>query len=143
MKWRLVTVFLASVVVAIVVPLLQPSTVSGAASNDAIRTGTLLTNTTLNGFSQVDQVDMLSSTLGYALASHPLRNSRYRYYLVRTTNLGKTWTVRSEIPSDDERYPIFTDFSTFDSDPFIDFVNQNIGYVDGPDAQSTSRMTAA
>ena len=132
MKWRRVPVLLATLVVVLVLSLTQRSVVSGAASDHPVPPGTLLTNTTLNGFSQVDQVDMLSASLGYALASHPLGHDIYRYYLVRTTNLGRTWTVRSEIPGDDERYPIFTDFSTFDSDPFIDFVNQNIGYVDGP-----------
>ena len=133
MKWRRVSWLVATLVVVLVVSVAQRSAVSGATSDRPVPTGTLLTNTTLNGFSQVDQVDMLSASLGYALASHPLSHDRYRYYLVRTTNLGRTWTVRSEIPSDDERYPIFTDFSTFDSDPFIDFVNQNVGYVDGPD----------
>jgi hypothetical protein len=132
-KWRRVSLLLTMLVVLLVVLVTQRPPVSSAAPDQTVAPGTLLTNTTFNGFSQVDQVDMLSPSLGYALASHPLGHDIYRYYLVRTTNLGKTWTVRSEIPSDDERYPIFTDFSTFDSDPFIDFVNQSIGYVNGPD----------
>ena len=82
----------------------------------------------------MDQVDMLSPKLGYALATRYIGKSRYRYYLVRTTDLARLWTVRSEIPSDDERYPIFTDFDTVDSDPMIDFVNRNVGYVLGPDS---------
>jgi photosystem II stability/assembly factor-like uncharacterized protein len=131
MKWRRVSVFLAMLAVVLVVSATQWS-ISGATTDHAIAPGTLLTNTTLNGFSQVDQVDMLSPSLGYALASHPLGHDHYRYYLVRTINLGRTWTVRSEIPSDNEGYPIFTDFETDDSDPSIDFVNQNIGYVGGP-----------
>jgi photosystem II stability/assembly factor-like uncharacterized protein len=134
MKRRRVTMLITMLMVVLVASATQVSVVLGASSVQPVPTGTLLTNTTLNGFSQVDQVDMLSASLGYALASHPLGHDRYRYFLVRTTNLGRTWTVRSEIPSDDERYPIFTDFSTFDSDPFIDFVNQNIGYVNGPDS---------
>ena len=103
---------------------------TGPDSNAAL-TGAVLTNTLLGQSTQVDQVDMLSTTLGYALATRYLGHSRYRYYLVRTTNLAQTWTLRSEIPSDDTRYPIFTDFGTVDSDPMIDFVNRNVGYVIG------------
>jgi len=108
-------------------------TVAQATSPDSkvIRTGSVLTNTLLGPSTQVDQVDMLSPTLGYALATRYLGQSRYRYYLVRTTNLARTWTVRSEIPSDDDRYPIYTDFDTFDSDSTIDFVNRDVGYVLG------------
>jgi len=105
-----------------------------AADSHEIRIGAVLTNTLLGSSTQVDQVDMLSSSLGYALATRYLGKSRYRYYLVRTTDVARTWTVRSEIPSDDQRYPIFTDFGTVDSDPMIDFVNRNVGYVLGPDS---------
>ncbi|MGD0853529.1 MAG: DUF4232 domain-containing protein [Acidimicrobiales bacterium] len=112
----------------------RPTTArAGATDSHVIRTGAILTNTLLGSSTQVDQVDMLSPTLGYALATRYLGRSRYRYYLVRTTNLARSWTVRSEIPSNDERYPIFTDFDTVDSDPMIDFVNRNVGYVLGPD----------
>ncbi len=118
-----------------VVQITRPTSApASTADTHAILTGAVLTNTLLGGFSQVDQVDMLSSTLGYALATRYIGNSRYRYYLVRTTDLARTWTVRSEIPSDDQRYPIFTDFGTVDSDPMIDFVNRNVGYVLGPDS---------
>ncbi len=106
---------------------------SGAAKPvNEIRAGTLLTNTALGGYSELDQIDMLSPSLGYALATQYLGKSRYRYFLVRTTDLARTWRVVSEIPSDDESYPIFTDFDTDDSDPTIYFVNRNIGYVAEP-----------
>ena len=113
----------------------RPSTAqASSAGSKVIPTGAVLTNTLFGDSTQLDQVDMLSPTLGYALATRYIGNSRYRFYLVRTTNLARSWTVRSEIPSDDERYPIFTDFSTFDSDPMIDFVNRDVGYVLGPDS---------
>jgi photosystem II stability/assembly factor-like uncharacterized protein len=102
---------------------------SGSAHD--VQHGTPLTNTTFGSFSQLDQIDMLSPSLGYALASRTVGKSRYRYFLVRTTDLARTWTVVSEIPGDVERYPIFTDFDTYDSDPALFFVNRNIGYVDG------------
>jgi photosystem II stability/assembly factor-like uncharacterized protein len=82
----------------------------------------------------LDQIDMLSPSLGYALATRPLKGL-YEYYLVRTTDLARTWTVVSQIPGNNQRYPIFTDFSTYDSDPFIYFANRDIGYVDGPGAR--------
>ena len=104
---------------------------ASSAGSSAIQSGSLLTNTLLGTSTQVDQVDMLSPTLGYALATRYLGHSRYRYYLVRTTNLARTWTIRSEIPSDDDRYPIYTDFGAVDSDQMIDFVNRNVGYVIG------------
>ena len=107
-------------------------TSSASASSPSIVTGTVLTNTTLGGFSQVDQVDMLSPTLGYALATHYVGKDYYRYYLIRTTNLARTWTVQSQIPGIDQRFPIFTDFGSFDSDPQIDFISRNVGYVEGP-----------
>lgn len=98
-----------------------------------VRFGTELTNTALGSFSQLDQIDMLSPSLGYALATRTVGKSGYQYYLVRTVNLARTWTVVSEIPGVDDRYPIFTDFDTDDSDPFIYFANRNVGYVDGTD----------
>lgn len=111
----------------------QSAPASGAAKPvNEIRMGTLLTNTALGGYSQLDQIDMLSPSLGYALATRYLGKGRYRYFLVRTTDLARTWRVVSEIPSDAERFPIFTDFDTDDSDPSIDFTNQEVGYVDGP-----------
>jgi hypothetical protein len=132
-----------AVVVLIVTAAIAGMTVLTARSNAArasttdshvVRTGTILTNTLLGSSTQIDQVDMISPTLGYALATRYLGKSIYRYYLVRTSDLARSWTVRSEIPSDDERYPIFTDFGTVDSDPMIDFVNRNVGYVVGPDS---------
>jgi hypothetical protein len=102
------------------------------ASSPSIAAGTVVTNTTLGGFTQVDQVDMLSPTLGYALATHYVGKDFYRYYLIRTTDLARTWTVQSQIPGIDERFPIFTDFDSFASDPQIDFINRDIGYVTGP-----------
>ena len=134
MQRRAVALFLTGVLtVSVLVGLsLRTPTALAAATSPSIAAGTELTNTTLGGFSQVDQVDMLSPTLGYALATHYVGRDYYRYYLIRTTNLARTWTVQSQIPGIDQRFPIFTDFDSFDSDPQIDFVNRDIGYVTGP-----------
>lgn len=93
--------------------------------------GTVLTNTSLGGFTQIDQIDMLSPHLGYALATGSLGKDRYAYYLVRTTTLGKSWTVRSEIAASLERYPIFSDYNLWNANASIDFANAQDGYVDG------------
>jgi hypothetical protein len=117
--FRAVLVLMVAVAMAGTGVLIARPTAARATAPDskAVLTGAVLTNTLLGQSTQVDQVDMLSPTLGYALATRYLGHSRYRYYLVRTTNLARTWTLRSEIPSDDDRYPIFTDFGTVDSDP--------------------------
>jgi hypothetical protein len=105
---------------------------SGATRRAAtIAPGTVLTNTTLGGYSQIDQIDMLSPRLGYALATGSLGHDRYAYYLVRTTNLGKSWTVQSEIAANLERYPIFSDYNLGHNNSSIDFVSVRVGYVDG------------
>lgn len=106
---------------------------SGATSPPSyVRAGTLLTNTALHGFSQVDQIDMLSPSLGYALATASRTSGSYRYYLVRTTNVAKTWTVVGALPLARGDYPAYSDFGAVDSDPHIFFVNSRIGYVADP-----------
>ncbi|HWD94937.1 MAG TPA: DUF4232 domain-containing protein [Acidimicrobiales bacterium] len=107
------------------------SPVNGAAAGIADSPGSVLTNTSLGGYTQLGQVDMLSPTLGYALAAHPLSGGRYAYYLVRTSNL-TTWIVASRRLFVDDSLPNLADFPGTDSDPSIDFVNRDVGYVAGP-----------
>jgi photosystem II stability/assembly factor-like uncharacterized protein len=102
---------------------------SAAALPNNVRSGTPLTNTTFGSYSQVDQIDMLSPTLGYALATGTVGKGRYRYFVVRTTDLARTWTVLSELPGDNDRFPIFSDYFLDDSDPSIYFANRQDGYV--------------
>ncbi|MDE3222823.1 MAG: DUF4232 domain-containing protein [Acidobacteriota bacterium] len=104
---------------------------AAASQRRTIPAGTLLTNTSLNGFTQIDQIDMLSPRLGYALATGSLGRGHYAYYLVRTTNLGKTWTVRSEIAANLQRYPVFADYNGANTTNSLDFVNARVGYVNG------------
>jgi photosystem II stability/assembly factor-like uncharacterized protein len=101
-------------------------------SSQYVRPGTLLTNTALHGFSQVDQIDLLSPSLGYALATESGAKGPFRYYLVRTIDLARTWTVRSALPLAHDVYPAFSDFDSSDSNPSLDFVNRNVGYVAAP-----------
>jgi hypothetical protein len=110
------------------------SRASGASATRSIDVpGSVLTNTSLGGYTQLGQVDMLSPSLGYALAAHPLNKGRYAYYLVRTDDL-KTWIVESRRLFVDGSLPNLADFTSFESDPYLDFVNREIGYVSGPNS---------
>ena len=93
--------------------------------------GARLTSTSLGGFTHIDQIDALSPRLSYAIATGYLGRGHYAYYLVRTTDLGATWTVQGEIAANLNRYPIFSDFSPSASNSSIDFANARVGYVDG------------
>ena len=95
----------------------------------SVTIGSLLTNTALGGVSQLDQIDMLSGSLGYALATRPLGADHFRYYLVRTTNQARSWRIVSALPSAIDFYPIFSDFSGVGNDQSIDFANRRVGYV--------------
>jgi photosystem II stability/assembly factor-like uncharacterized protein len=118
-----------------------------ASSSSIVAPGTPLTNTALDGYSEIGQIDILSPTLGYALAIHPEPGGRYAYYLVRSTNLARTWTVIGALPLPQANYPVLSSFNSGASDPAIDFANRSIGYVsssNGPiyvttDAGSTWR----
>jgi photosystem II stability/assembly factor-like uncharacterized protein len=92
---------------------------------------TPLTDTTLGAGTQIDVIDMLSSALGYAVASGSGKGPAL-YYLVRTTNVGNSWTVLGALP-----LAAFTAASANGrwTVPSIHFVNAKVGYVsvtDGP-----------
>jgi photosystem II stability/assembly factor-like uncharacterized protein len=123
-----IAAFVAFLVVGIAV---EPSTSGAAPAISAGKPGSVLTNTSFGGYTQLGQIDMLSPSLGYALAAHPLGKGRYAYYLVRTDDL-TTWVVASRRLFEDDLLPNLADFSDFDSDPYLDFVNRAIGYVAGP-----------
>jgi photosystem II stability/assembly factor-like uncharacterized protein len=125
--------FIGFVTFAVAMVLLITLPAAATSHHVNVRAGTLLTKTALHGFSQVDQIDMLSPSLGYALATEA-SNGRgsYWYYLVRTTNTGETWSVVSGLPLAHDVYPAYTDFSNTDSDPSIYFVRPSVGYVANP-----------
>ena len=123
---------LAIATAATLTSILSQSTASDAAGLSLVRPGTVLTNTALGGFSELGQIDMLTPTLGYALAVHPGPKGTYVYYQVRTTDLAKTWTVVGKLPISPQDYPTFTGFTSMASSPFIYFVSRDVGYVGGP-----------
>jgi photosystem II stability/assembly factor-like uncharacterized protein len=105
-----------------------------ATSNVAhVTRGTPLTDTTLGAGTQIGVIDMLSSALGYAVASASASGKgKARFYLVRTTNVGNSWTVLGVLP--------FAAFKAAAANgrwtvPSIHFVNPKVGYLsvtDGP-----------
>ncbi len=94
-----------------------------------VQPGTTLTDTTLGSGTVIGGVDMLSVSLGFAIAA-PIDKGRGWFYLVETTNLGKSWTVRALLPT-----PSFVGIYGWGNEPSLDFVTPKIAYLsqyDGP-----------
>lgn len=129
---RLLTfaVFLTLLLSAITI---SPPMAGASSASDIGGPGSVLTNTSLGGYTQLGQVDVLSPSLAYAIAAHPLSGGRYAYYLVRSVNFTK-WFIQSRQLFVDTLLPNLADFGSDDSDPYIDFVNREIGYVAGPNS---------
>ena len=88
-----------------------------------VQLGARLTDTTLGTGTQIETVDMLSSSLGFAVAA-PANAGRGRFYLVRTTDLGNSWTVRGVLP-----LPSFVGPYGAGNEPAIHFVSAKVGYA--------------
>jgi hypothetical protein len=93
-----------------------------------LRAGTALTDTTLGPGTVVGDVDMYSRSLGYAVAA-PIFKGRGWFYLVKTLNLGASWTVQAPLPT-----PSFKGIYGWGNEPSIDFVTPTIGYLSSFDA---------
>jgi hypothetical protein len=72
---------------------------------------------------QIDTIDMLSPSLGFGVAL-PVNKHRDWYYLVKTTDLGDSWTVRGVMPM-----PSFVGEPGLFSEPEIHFVDATTGYA--------------
>jgi len=84
-----------------------------------------VTNTSLGAGTEVNAVDMLSSSLGYSVISNDPFHPHGAVYIAATTNGGDKWNFRGELP--------FTTYSagTNEAIPSVHFVNRSIGYVVG------------
>jgi photosystem II stability/assembly factor-like uncharacterized protein len=88
-----------------------------------VRVGAVLTDTTFGTGTQIDTIDMLSESVGYAVAS-PSNNGRGWFYLVKTENLGDSWKVKRVLP-----LPSFVGMYGANLNPEIHFVSSKIGYT--------------
>lgn len=102
-----------------------------------VHVGVSLTNTALGTGTQVDAVDMPSSTFGYGVASrlNNAKSSHERYYLIETKNAASSWSVRWPLP-----LPFATQGQPL-VPPKIDFVNANVGYVQSLDSSPAIFVT--
>jgi photosystem II stability/assembly factor-like uncharacterized protein len=100
---------------------------SGAATSRLqapyVRAGTPLNDTTLGAGTVLGGITMYSDSSGYAMAAH-LWKGRGWFYLVRTTNLGDTWTVRAALP-----IASFIGIYGWGNSPTLRFVTARIGYL--------------
>jgi photosystem II stability/assembly factor-like uncharacterized protein len=82
-----------------------------------------LTNTSAGPGTQVDRVDMVTSTFGYGVAANNTFYPTQGVFLVRTTDAGSSWTMQSALP-----YLSFHQ-SGGEIVPTIDFVSRLVGYL--------------
>jgi photosystem II stability/assembly factor-like uncharacterized protein len=88
-----------------------------------VHRGSAITNMTAGVGTQIDQIDMVSSTLGYGVIADNMFDPTRWIYLVRTTDAGSNWTMQGALP-----YLSFHQ-SGEELVPTIDFVNRRDGYV--------------
>jgi hypothetical protein len=101
-------------------------TVAGAIvkiSAPIVTPGTALNDMTLGITTSIDATDMVTSTLGYGVASSS-GPSRNWYYLIKTTNAATSWTVRGALP-----FQFFTGVGNGFIGATLHFVTTEIGYT--------------
>src|ERR1035441_6446668 len=67
-------------------------------SRPVVQRGVPLTNTSAGSGTQVDRVDMLTSSFGYGVAANDTFNPTRWVDLVRTSDAGSSWTMQSALP---------------------------------------------
>jgi hypothetical protein len=125
---------LRRVALSVIVATSTMVSMGGAATSTELKApfvapGTLLTDTTLGADTTFGDVDMLSDSLGFAVAA-PVNHGRGWFYLVRTHDLGNSWSVRAALP-----LAPFVGTYGWGNAPTIDFLNAKVGYLsvfDGP-----------
>jgi photosystem II stability/assembly factor-like uncharacterized protein len=92
-----------------------------------VHRGTPITNTTAGAGTQIDRVDMITSSFGYGVAANDTFYPTKWVYLVRTSDAGTSWRMQDALP-----YLAFHQ-SGEEVVPFIDFVSRMVGYVSSGD----------
>ncbi len=98
--------------------------VASPSLENAITIGEPLTNFSLGPDTQIQAVDMLSSSLGYGVADDSTLGQKIILVLVRTTDGGSEWTIRGLlVPRNSKGNSGYVNT--------INFVNPRVGYVIG------------
>jgi photosystem II stability/assembly factor-like uncharacterized protein len=126
------TAFIASITliasIAGVVSEASPGSGAVAHSSPSVHRGAPITNMSDGVGTQIDQVDMVTSTLGYGVVANDSFHPTKWVYLVRTTNAGSSWTMQGPLP-----------YLSFNQSggalvPTVDFVTRLVGYVTSGEA---------
>jgi photosystem II stability/assembly factor-like uncharacterized protein len=124
MKYRLILISTLAFVSASVASIAATGSAGVSHSqNLSVRAGAVLTDTTFGTGTQIDTIDMLSDSVGYAVAS-PSNTGRGWFYLVKTTNIGNSWNVEHVLP-----LASFVGMYGANLNPDIRFVSSKIGYT--------------
>lgn len=81
-----------------------------------------LTSTTLGLGTEIDLIDMISSTQGFAVVSNATVATTNRFYLAQTRDTGTSWSLIGSLP-----YKPFKGPPSYS--PTLDFVSASVGYV--------------
>src|ERR1035438_5542949 len=99
----------------------SPGYGASSQSSPVVQRGVPLTNTSAGSGTQVDRVDMLTSSFGYGVAANDTFYPTRWVDLVRTSNAGSSWTMQSALP-----YQSFHQ-SGGELVPAIKFLNRMVG----------------
>ena len=104
-----------------------PGIKAGASSVPSIATSSsVMTSTSLGLGTEIDSVDMIDSTRGFAVVSNSIVGRTNHYYMARTSDVGNQWTIVGRLP-----YPSFKGVPSWNL-PKLDFVTTSVGYVSAP-----------
>ena len=101
----------------------SPGYGASSQSSPVVQRGVPLTNTSAGSGTQIDRVDMLTSSFGYGVAANDTFYPTRWVDLVRTSDAGSSWTMQSALP-----YQSFHQ-SGGELVPTINFVSRMVGYV--------------
>ena len=115
-----VVLFITTVTVA---PGVSVADVTNVHPSPLVHRGARLTNTSVGPGTQIDAVDMITSSFGYGVVANNAFNPTRWVYLVRTTDAGSSWSMQSALP-----YLSFHQ-SGESLVPTVDFVSRRVGYA--------------
>ncbi len=109
-----------------------PSSPAGASARSPFpvaAVGATLTDTSRGATTQIDLVDQLRPSLGYAVAA-PARDARGPVDLVRSSDFGRRWTIVGALPTSSTTFNDGVGFN--EPDQLLHFVTPSTGYLAVP-----------